>query len=197
MSLLSPKNYRPILIVQTSPMRTGSTVLVNVLYGLVHSLSNQPILNFWNKNKPCTFVNKVNIIKTHILDLEYFTETYGDACDIYFVCSERPDQNIVIQEPYRSYPNLVIIDYSDLLETTTNTVDNIVNTVYKKILTILPKDKDVVFSTLTAKKRLKEMNQYYETIKSRPFTYVNAFYEIHGSHRIRDGSGNNLGSTNH
>jgi len=185
---LYPKTIKPILIVQSSPMRTCSTVLANVLYGLVYELSNKPIIDYWNK-KVCNFSNKVNVIKTHILDLEYFTNTYEQQYDVYFVCSERKQQNILIDKKYISYSNLILFDYQDLLETPTNRVDDIVDTVYKKMITIIPRG-EITYSTLTAKKRLNEMNKYYETIQNRSFNYINQFYQLHGSHRIRDGNGN-------
>ena len=183
-----PKIFKPILIVQSSPMRTGSTVLANILQGLVYELSNKPIIYFSNKII-CNFSYKVNVIKTHILDLDYFMNSFENRYDVYFVCSQRKEQKILIDSKYTSYPNLVLFDYEELLETPTNTVSNIVDTVYNKMITMIPRG-EIMYSTLTSKKRLSEMNKYYETIQNRSFDYVNPFYQIHGSHRIRDGSGN-------
>lgn len=183
MSGIRINTYKPILIVQSSPMDTCSTVLINILYGLFFELTNKPIVGVWDTTRTCNFVNKINIIKTHVLDLDYFINTYDNRYDLYFVCSERKDKNLLIQDQYRSLPNLVVFDYNELCETTTNTVETIVHTVYTRIVHKLPIDTQM--STLNAKKRLKNMNAYYETIKTRDFSYINPFYELHGSHRNR------------
>jgi hypothetical protein len=185
-------HLKPILIVQSSPERTCSTLLVNIIYGLVYELSNQPVLYISSTKDVCNFVNRVYVIKTHILDLDYFLDNYENRYDIYFICSERKENGILIDEKYRSYPNVLIFDYQELLESPTNSVERIVDTVYKRMIKMIPKE-EVMYSTLTAKKRIYEMNAYYETIKNRSFHYVNPFYEIHGSHRLRDGSGNTSG----
>lgn len=183
MSGIRITTYKPILIVQSSPMDTCSTVLVNVLYGLFHDLANQPIIGVWDTTRKCNFVNKINVIKTHVLDLDYFVNTYDNQYDLYFICSERKEKNRLIDEKYRSLPNIVLFDYTDLCETDSNPVENIVHTVYTRIVNKLPIDMQM--STLNAKMRLKNMNTYYETIKHRNFSYINPFYQIHGSHRNR------------
>uniref|UniRef100_A0A6C0DRM4 Uncharacterized protein n=1 Tax=viral metagenome TaxID=1070528 RepID=A0A6C0DRM4_9ZZZZ len=182
---------KPILIIQASPIRTASIVLVNVLQGLIYELSNKPILDMTNNIVINNFINNTNVVRTHYLDFNYLMNLYGKKYDVYFVCSERQEKGVLIDSGYRNMRNIIIFDYAELLETPTNAIDNIVDTVYKRFIKMIP-NSDIIFSTLTAKKRLREMNNYYETIKTRPFTYINIFYGIHGSHRSVDSSGNLL-----
>jgi hypothetical protein len=43
----------------------------------------------------------------------------------------------------------------------------------------------IVLDKSTCIQRINAMNVRYEEIKHKPFTYIDDFYEIHGSHRNR------------
>jgi len=63
----------------------------------------------------------------------------------------------------------------------------IVDNLYNKITSLFSKNliNNIEFSNPNCKERIIEMNKRYEEIKSNPFTYIDPFYEIHGSHRNR------------
>ena len=157
------------MIVQASPPRTGSTLLSNILYGFL--LPNEPI-------KFCDYpyeVNNAKIIKTHNLAIDQWIEWCGE--ETIFVCSERGENRI--NKIHRSYHNLIIVDYDELLN---KSVEQQVQYVYNLLKTRFPFLK---LNSTTAIKRVKDMNKQYKQIMGMPFTYVNYFYHIHGSHRNR------------
>jgi len=187
---------KKIMIVQSSPISTGSTVLVNILNGLI--CSKRPIyfdygffdflekkqinLNNFKIFEKDFLLNDVNIVKTHNLNLEVISKTFSKKYDIYFVCSERDKSKI--DAKYYSHKNVVIINYDDLLETDENTVENIVDHVKRKLYPVLP--KTVELNEQDAITRIKNMNSLYEFIKEKPFTFVDKFYHLHGSHRSKN-----------
>ena len=101
------------LIVQQSPPHTASTVLVNILYGLIPSLKNKPIdfREFKNENYPPLIIttNDITVIKTHTVnDFDKFMAKYSSNYKIYFICSERKERNIFIDDKYKSYNNVIL-----------------------------------------------------------------------------------------
>ena len=73
------------LIVQTSPRRTGSTVLVNILYGLIPTLHMKRIMGDWMDGWESTFLDdEIIAIKCHHLDLDEFIQRYETKYKIYY-----------------------------------------------------------------------------------------------------------------
>ena len=198
MKLLYNSYFYPkkkIMIVQSSPIGTGSTVLVNILNGLICSercvyfdygffdlLEKKHInLNNFKIFERDFLVNDINIIKTHNLNLDVISKTFSKKYHVYFVCSER--DKLKIDSKYYQQQNVVVFNYDDLLETDKNTVENIINYVTSKLYQVLP--KTIELNEKNAAIRIKNMNSLYEFIKDKPFTFVNRFYHLHGSHRNR------------
>lgn len=171
-------NEKPIKIIQTSYPRTGSTVLVNIIYGLI--CPDQPII--------CSdkYIKDVSIQKSHNVDFDWWIKTFSGQFDLYFVVSER---NTKHPQRYHKYKNILFINYDDLLETNNNPLPKIVDNVYNKLRGLLPNkifpnlDDDLIKQN--AIKRIENMNKLYESIKEKPFTYYDLFYHIHGHHRNR------------
>ena len=167
------------VILQTSPIRTGSTVLVNVLYGLI--CNRRPVVNVPIANtSPLVIDTDITILKTHDTRINYWTGYFKDH-NLYFVTSERGDRKL--DSKYDSRCDILRIQYSDLLETPSHTIEDIVTLVHHEVSRFLP--KDIQMDAPAAIARIKRMNQTYETIKHLPFTYFDSFFHIHGSHRCR------------
>lgn len=124
------------------------------------------------------------IIKTHQIDLDMLIDR-RPKYDLYFVMTER---HIKVNEEHRKYPNVLVIDYSEILETDELSIDDIAANVFAKLKTFLPEIPDKPDEELVANMagRLRAMNARYEEIKDRPFDYFDPFYHIHGHHRGRN-----------
>jgi hypothetical protein len=166
------------LIIQTSPPHTASTFLVNALHGIIPSLYKKRILyEIFDETL------SIIVVKSHILDIDNLIEKYGKKYKLYFICSERKEKNLFIDEKYKNYSNVLVFEYSELNETVDNDLVTIVENIYnkvKKLINYLPLNKS------NCLKRIIEMNKRYEEIKTKPWDYVDDFYELHGSHRNRN-----------
>jgi hypothetical protein len=184
---------KKILIIQTSPPHTASTLLVNALYGIIEELNDTSIFydekaefiddiiekKFYNKN--------IAVIKTHNTNIEKLTNIYKDKYELYFICSQRLKHNLYIEKKYLSYTNVVIFNFIELNETTLNDIPKIINNIYNHLNNLLSKYEFVKLNKETGIERIHNMNKIYDEIKSKPFSYVDPFFEIHGSHRNRKG----------
>ena len=170
---------KPNVIIQTSGTRTGTTILVNMLYGFI--IKNEPVRFLLSvDNIPRYLLNyNTNIFKFHNLDIDEFIEKHSDKYNLYFVCSERGDN--VVDEKYHHYKNVLIFNYDELLETETYSVEDIVNNTYNKLRSFLP--DDIELNKQDAVERIQKMNTLYEEIKDKPFSYADDFFQLHGSHR--------------
>ena len=171
------------IIIQTSLPQTGSTVLINLLHGFI--MKNEPVhhvAHFYNNSKRIYDNNdNINIFKLHEPNIDDFIEMFSDKYNLYFVSSERGDK--VIDEKYYHYKNVLIFNYNELLETQTYSVQDIVNNAYNKLRSFLP--DDIELNKQDAVERIQKMNLVYEEIKDKPFSYIDHFFELHGSHRNR------------
>jgi len=186
---------KKIIIFQASPIGTGSTLLVNILYGLICSEKpinfdygflellekKQTTLDVYKNFEKNFLSNNVNIVKTNNLNLELISNTFSKKYDLFFVCSER--DKLKIDSKYYKQKNIVIFNYDDLLETNENRIENIINFIKDKIYFILP--KTIELNEKNAIVRIKNMNSLYEFIKEKPITYVDNFYHMHGSDHSR------------
>lgn len=175
---------KKILIIQTSPQRTASTLLVNILYGLFNETYNKKIYCEWTSGWKYNFRN-IFIIKTHNLNIDELIQKYSNYYNVYIYCSERKNLNLFIDDTYYDYENLFKIEYNELLETETNKLNDIISNVYSKI------EKMVLNNNLkcnieNAIERIKKMNLRQKEIQLLPFDYIDDFFEIHGSHRNRN-----------
>jgi len=173
-----------LLIIQTSPYHTASTFLVNALYGLISECYNKKIIGIWNK-KFYKYFKNIIIIKNHNTDIDELIARYGKKYKLVFICSERQDRNLLIDPKYKTYSNVTIFDFAELNETIDNPLKDIVDNIYEKIKNILPEDICIQLDKSRCIERINNMNARYEEIKHNDFSFIDPFYEIHGSHRIR------------
>ena len=175
-----------LLIVQTSPCHTGSTLLINALYGLIPELSNKRIItkwNLWSVENFDEFFKNIVIIKDHDTNIDNLIEKYNHYKEVVFVCSERKEINALIDEKYKTYNNTIVFSFEELNETKNNSLLEIVDNIYMKVKTVLP--EDIELDKTKCIERINNMNIRYEEIKDKHFHYVDPFFEIHGSHRNR------------
>jgi hypothetical protein len=166
-------------IIQSSPPHTGSTVLVNLLYG------------FLLPNEPVKFNDFSGLItKTHDTKISHLEKNYSKY-KLFFVTSERYDYKVKkkINHIYKNKKNVLIINYNEINETDNNSLDNIIEKIFHKFKNFLPKElipnKEDKHIKNNMKKRIVDMNNLYKKIKNKPFSYYDNFYHIHGSHRNR------------
>lgn len=162
-----------IRIIQTSPQHTGSTLLTNILFGLITPNMRVP------KLKDINFLLETEILfKSHRLNINYFKKEYPDY-KFFFVCSERDE--LKINSKYYDYENVLVINYEDLIR---GSVEEIVYRVAEKFENFFP--YKINLKRRKAVERVKKMEERYQEIKDLPFTFIDDFYQIHGSHKNRE-----------
>ena len=171
-----------LLVIQTSPYHTASTFLVNAIYGLIPELFNKKIIGIWDNDFEKYFKDII-VIKSHDLLIDELINKYNKNYKLVFICSERQKMNYLIDNKYKSYDNVVIFDFDELNETSDNKLIQIIDNIYNKVTNILP---NIELDKTKCIERIKLMNIRYEEIKNMPFSYIDDFFEIHGSHRNRN-----------
>ena len=169
------------LIIQTSHFHTASTFLINALYGLIPELRNTRIVGYWDKNICEQFFDDIIILKWHSTDIDQLILECQNEYNLYFICSERKQLDLTFNDKYKLYTNVVVFDFDELNESSTNTLPNIIQHVHNKINNML----NIKLNVEGGISRIMDMNKRYEEIKHLPFNYIDDFYEIHGSHRNR------------
>jgi len=170
-----------LLIIQTSPCHTASTLLVNAIYGLIPELFDKRFIGIWYDNFEQYFENII-VVKNHDIDIDKLIQQYDKLYNLVFICSEREEKNYVIDEKYKLYNNVVVFDFNELNETSSNPLIQIVENIYNKVKILLP---DIELDTTKCLERINRMNIRYDEIKHEPFDYIDNFFGIHGSHRNR------------
>ena len=173
------------LIIQTSPTHTARTFLVNALYGLIPELSDKKII--YSECK-CNNINEsvfrnIIVLKTHNNNIDELINKYQNKYKLFFVCSERREKKYMMNDKYKAYNNVVMFDFFELNETIDNTLPQIVDNIYNKLKNVLV---DVDLDKSKCIERLIMMNKKYEEIKHKKFSYIDNFFELHGSHRNRN-----------
>jgi hypothetical protein len=169
------------LIIQTSPYHTASTFLVNALYGIIPELFDKKIIGEWVKEWE-TYFEDIIVIKSHELNIDNFIKKYSKTYRLFFICSERQKLNYRIDEKYKKYNNVIVFDFDELNETNEKSIVQIVDNIYFKMTNLI---KDLELDKEKCIKRIELMNNRYKEIKEKPFTYIDDFFELHGSHRNR------------
>ena len=174
-------NDKPIVIIQTGHMRTGTTLLVNLLYGFM--IPEEEIRCLWETHHEIQlFHDKCNIYKSHCLDIEGFIQQHQEKYNVFFVCTERDDK--IINEHHKKRQNVVVFDYNEILETEAYPTDKIIENAYNKIRELLP--QSISLDKETCKTRIEKMNETYKEIEDKDFSYIDEFFQLHGRHRSRD-----------
>uniref|UniRef100_A0A6C0LLC6 Sulfotransferase domain-containing protein n=1 Tax=viral metagenome TaxID=1070528 RepID=A0A6C0LLC6_9ZZZZ len=171
-------------IIQASPSHTGSTLLLNLIHGF---LAPAEQIHWKTENK----IHNHLITKTHNTSVDNLIEQFKQY-KLWFVMSERNDEKTckLIDDKYRKHRRVLIINYNEINETPSLSLDNIVENIFHKFVKFFPKNlipkKDSNAIKLDMKNRVIEMNKVTEEIKSKPFEYWDKFYGVHGSHRNRN-----------
>jgi len=178
-----------ILIFQTSPNHTASTVLVNLLYGLINPLRDKKIRADWDDETEWqALLNTTNILvlKSHHTNIDELIAKYQHLnCRLFFIASERYAKGIFFEDQkYKRYRNCLFFDFHELNETASWTLENIVDKVLQKLRNH-PLLQSLVLSKEDAMARLTKMNQRYNLLQHFPYEFIDEFYELHGSHRDR------------
>jgi hypothetical protein len=125
---------KDIIIIQTGLKRTGTTFLVNLLYGFI--IPDEAIHGYFNIEDPIEPFSKCSIFKSHILNIEDIINKYSNKYQLYFIIAERYEK---IDEKYKELHNVLIFDYyKELLESDDNSIQNIVDNAHKKLSLFLP-----------------------------------------------------------
>lgn len=164
-------------IIQVSPPHTGSTVLVNL------------VVEFFEKGNSVFFTEDFFlpkdriVVKSHNINLDLWLEKFPEE-PLYFIMSVRDgDDYMQIDSKYRNWPNVLIFNYNEIVVSDSLTVKSISENVHKKIINFIdflgssPKDLE---------NRFIQMNERYEEIKNKPFSYIDSYYGLHGSHKGRE-----------
>ena len=77
-----------LLIIQTSPMHTASTLLSNALYGIIPELFDKKVIGIWD-NKFESYFKQIIVVKCHETNIDKLINEYGSKYKLAFVCSER------------------------------------------------------------------------------------------------------------
>ncbi|MAG24338.1 hypothetical protein CMI47_02055 [Candidatus Pacearchaeota archaeon] len=193
-------------IIQASYPGTGSTVLVNCILGL---LSPHEHLRFRKTTEEYTRFPLQTIFKTHHIVLKDWEKimpndsiffalterrdsTFGDLIDkfkrrgesVRVMCGSPPSIALLPEECH-TRSNCVVFQYEELLETPEYTIEQIITTVQKKLLLVLPEvfRAPLLDNYQKAINRIYEMNAFYESIKHlKHKSYIN-MYGICPQHR--------------
>ena len=172
-----------IRIIQSSPERTGSTLLLNLIHGF---LSPEEEIH-WDTDVK---INEYLITKTHNINVDDMINRYK-RYDLYFVMSERNDNKVkkLIDNRYREYSNVLIINYININVTDYLTIERVIEYSFNKFYNFFPKKiiphmkKEYIKKNML--NRIENMNKVTEQIKDRSFEYWDKFYGVHGGHRNR------------
>ena len=176
--LLDWEKLSKIRIIQTGDKRTGSTLLVNMIYGFINRKERVSIGSARDNL----------IVKMHTLDLNRWEKKYNNY-NLFWVVSEREGKK-KLDKKYRNLDNVLIINYDEIFETESNSLETICFNMVKKFINFFPEIllAKVEFNVLyrNVLNRIKDMNKRYDEIKNLDFSYIDNFYQIHGSHKTKD-----------
>ena len=170
-------------VIQASPPHTGSTLLVNLVHGFL--LPDEQVN--WETE---TLINDCIITKTHDINIDKWNNNYKQF-KLYFVMSERYDNKIQarINNEYKKKQNVLVINFNEINVTNELSLEDVIDNIFNKFINFFPKNlipnKNDECIKLCMKNRINNMNKLCEEIKSKPFSYYDGFYHIHGSHRNR------------
>ena len=159
-------------IIQTSPAHTGSTVLTNLIYGLLEPESAVKFRKGFTLNPANSifmFLEKKLIIKSHDQNIDTIMQDLKQY-DLYFVMSERDDEKEqrLINQKFRKYENVLIFDYTELLETKDKSLQEICENAERKLTSFLPQAimQQAKGGLEQMYKRISSMNERYQEIKN-------------------------------
>ena len=182
----------PRAIIQTGAPHTGSTLLANIVQGLVDAarpVEHGMYLDHAARPTARALVPGV-VFKFHNTSAA-FMDAHLRAGRFVFV-SRRARHATVDAARYERHPAVCVVDYEAL--TASGGVAGEVDHVLARLGERLPGLKA---NRSRAIARVAAMNALYERVKHRPFTWSEPMYLIHGHHRDRGPSWAAPGPTRH
>jgi hypothetical protein len=177
---------KKIAIIQTSPQRSASTLLMNAILGFI--LPNQFAYYVDAPGKKTQLSRAKSamenpfIIKSHAWSVQNKWQRYLKDYECYFIASERRELGLNVDI---TNDRTLVIPFEMLLETPSYSLDDIVDRLYKKFLNFLP--KQLTLDKKDCVKRLRGMNDMTRKMSNKSFLDYDLFYGIHGGHRNRGG----------
>lgn len=165
-----------------TPTQAGSTLLVNIVYGLF--LPDSPVDYIGQGDELPPVSKSMNIYKSHMMVMYEF--------DGFKIGIERPSLEKYIPDRYKNMKDSLVFQYNEILYNSKytpdikTTLDDVVQMVADRIcetfnITI---SKTQISNSI---QRIREMDAVYKKMKDIPFKrkYINEFFHIHGGHRQR------------
>lgn len=170
-------------IIQSSPPHTGSTLLLNLIHGF---LSPREEVHWGTKD----LIHNCLITKTHDTNTNLWEQNYPQY-QLLFIMSERYDHKIqnTILPQFKHKPNVLIIDYKELLVNENNTATIMIENIFKKLNHFIPnelkprKSEEIIKYDML--NRFHIVNVTVKLIKNKSHFLEDEFTGIHGSHRGR------------
>lgn len=172
-----------IKIIQSSPPHTGSTLLINLVHGFL--CPEEKI--HWDTE---TLIDEFLVTKTHCININKLESKYPQY-KLLFIMSERYDNKIKrnINNKIKTKNNVLVINYDKLLISENNTTQTLIDYIFNELNIFLPDEIKPKKSNNLIKKdmlnRLNIVNETVEKMKNKPFSEIDDFTSIHGSHRNR------------
>lgn len=165
-----------------TPTGTGSTLLVNIVYGLF--LPHEPVV-FIGQNCPLPPVGEsMNIYKSHMMVMYEF--------DAFKISIERPGLEKYIPSRYKNMKHSLTFQYKEILYKSKYTpdVDKTLNEVVQMVADRICEAFNMTISDKQISdciRRVENMDKKYEELKDLSFRkrFIDEFYQIHGGHRQR------------
>ena len=154
-------------LLQSSPMRTGSTVLANALEGSY--AQNEKINYSYGPSSRCSETS-TTVIKTHDNDLQAWKDL-NPGVNIITVGTARENKATKNAD--------VIFNYEELSNPGLNSTKDVCELVAGRLDPIMGTPADVEQCIA----RLDAMNKRGDEIKDQPFKFYDETYHIHGTHR--------------
>jgi hypothetical protein len=164
------------IIIQCSTKNSASVVLINILHGLLSDLEPVKFIDRYSIKQIKELIDNTDIpiLKTHICNLNSWINHFKEY-NLIFICSDNNSNKITT-----NCKNTVIIDNTKLITSESNTPETIIDYVINEIKSLLP--ANYILNKESCIKRLNNMFLLYNDIKNKPFSYVDTFFHIHGSH---------------
>ncbi|MDA7436132.1 FkbM family methyltransferase [Synechococcus sp. AH-601-B19] len=178
-------SQRPLIII-ASEKRTGSTLLANIVAGLISK--DQPIpftARFSPKSIPQSLVESYPLIKTHELSLKAWENRLKPIKrDCVFIIPFRGINNLEQLNKDLS-SKILLCDYNEF-----TSEGQLLIFFVEKMLKFLKEhgatqgNKELIKNSIN---RVVDMNYTNKYIEDKPFDYIDVFYQVHGGHRKKWG----------
>ena len=174
-------SQKPLVII-ASEKRTGSTLLANIVAGLISK--DEPIpftARFTPESIPHSLIESYPFIKTHNLSLKDWEKRLQQTKrDCVFIIPFRGENNLE-QLKRNLFSKILFCDFNEF-----TSEGYLFELFIEKTLKFLRRhgalqgNKELVKSSIN---RVIDMNYTNEYIKKLPFDYVDVFYQVRGGHR--------------